>query len=394
MKYYTADVVFPIDQDPIKHGYVAIDEYGIIHEVGHVDDLSSVDLIKLRGLLMPGFVNAHCHLELSHLKGKVDTGTGLLPFLKKVVTLRDIELDEILHQIKVHDQYMYDRGIVAVGDISNAPHTFQTKEESAIQYYTFVEMFDFLQPTMTQATVAQYKEVYEIMSQSGKNQYSYVPHAPYTVSKALFRHINTLNSGSGTISVHNQETPAENELFKLGTGEFHEFYAQFGFKIEPTIKRDQSSIHYLLEQMDPECTTLFVHNTLTDLADIQAANNWSNKVYWATCPNANLYIENRLPDYQIFLDSDAKVCIGTDSLTSNWQLDIWEEIKTIKQYKSYLDLKEVLTWATLNGAEALSLDDSLGSLAYGKAPGLVHVDLEYVSMDTIAIAGTQAKRIA
>ncbi|HQV66448.1 MAG TPA: amidohydrolase family protein, partial [Saprospiraceae bacterium] len=105
------------------------------------------------------------------------------------------------------------------------------------------------------------------------------------------------------------------------------------------------------------------------------------QIFWATCPNANLYIENKLPDYQIFRDADAKVTIGTDSLTSNWQLSIWEEIKTIRKYQSYIPLEELLTWATINGAEALSYEDRLGSFEVGKTPGILHISGDIDQMD-------------
>ena len=95
------------------------------------------------------------------------------------------------------------------------------------------------------------------------------------------------------------------------------------------------------------------------------------QVYWATCPNANLYIENRLPDYQAFLDTDARVTIGTDSLTSNWQLSVLEEMKTIARYQSYVPFETLLRWATLNGAQSLGFDDTLGSFEVGKKPGVL-----------------------
>ena len=113
---------------------------------------------------------------------------------------------------------------------------------------------------------------------------------------------------------------------------------------------------------------------MTTKQDIQAAISWNPNCYWATCPNANLYIENRLPDYKIFCDSNAKVTIGTDSLTSNWQLSVWEEIQTIRKYQSYLPLETLLTWATINGAEALGFEERLGSITIGKQPGLVHIE--------------------
>ena len=123
--------------------------------------------------------------------------------------------------------------------------------------------------------------------------------------------------------------------------------------------------------MDPLCKTLFVHNTLTTSEDIKAADAWSSNVYWATCPNANLYIENRLPNYQAFLDTQARMTIGTDSLTSNWQLSIFEEMKTIARFKSYVSFQTLLKWATINGAAALGYEQTLGSLEIGKTPGLV-----------------------
>jgi len=110
--------------------------------------------------------------------------------------------------------------------------------------------------------------------------------------------------------------------------------------------------------------------------DIKFAHQWNPNTYWATCPNANLYIENRLPNYQHFLDTDAKVTIGTDSLTSNWQLSILEELKTIHQFQSYVPLETLFKWATLNGAEALGYEKELGSITIGKKPGLVLLDIE------------------
>jgi cytosine/adenosine deaminase-related metal-dependent hydrolase len=128
--------------------------------------------------------------------------------------------------------------------------------------------------------------------------------------------------------------------------------------------------------MDPNQRTLFVHNTLTSREDIAAAHTWSDKVYWATCPNANLFIENKLPDYQFFIDADARMTIGTDSLSSNWQLSILEEMKTISRYQSYVPFDTLLQWATLNGARALGMEDELGSLEAGKAPGVLLLTMD------------------
>ena len=200
---------------------------------------------------------------------------------------------------------------------------------------------------------------------------SCVPHAPYSVSEKLFSLINEANKGDvKTISIHNQETPPENELFLHGSGVFVDFYVQFGISLNSFQPNGRPSIHYALEQMDSIHRTLFVHNTLTTANDIKFAQNWNPNVFWASCPNANLYIENNLPNYNVFIDAGAKVCLGTDSLTSNWQLSILSEMQAIAKYQSYVSDEMLLTWATLNGALALGFDDELGSFEVGKKPGI------------------------
>jgi aminodeoxyfutalosine deaminase len=302
-------------------------------------------------------------------------------------------------------------GIVAVGDISNTTDTFLQKQKGNLHYYTFVEYFDLFQENNTDNIIAQYDAVYNSLQVTEKNKIAKVPHAPYSVSRKLFNHLfrhseRSEESVAGiselkdcfvprndiTISIHNQETLAENELFQSGKGGFIDFYNAIGYATDNIPVTGNSSIHYALEYLQKTSRNLLVHNTLTTKADIEAAEQALGKenTFWATCPNANLYIENRLPDYRNFLESDAQVCIGTDSLTSNWQLSILEEMKTILKYQSYLDFDTVLKWATLNGAAALGFDQSLGSIETGKTPGLVLIE----HMEHGCITGrTSSKRI-
>ena len=367
----TADRVYPVSSAPLENTILVLDDQGKILSIDPLDEHDPASVERFYGSIVPGFVNAHCHLELSHMKGKVPTGTGLLPFIQSVVQFRDVAEEAILDAIDRADEEMYQAGIVAVGDISNKADTVARKDASPIRYYSFVEMFDFLQDHLAENTVAQYQPVYEVQSTANGNRKSYVPHAPYSVSKTLFQRINELNpDGVLTISIHNQETPDENALFLDKSGGIPELFGAFGMSFETFQPIGKGSIHYALAEMDPRHRTLFVHNTLSTKDDIEAAKNWNKQVYWASCPNANLYIENRLPNYQHFLDTSAKVCIGTDSLTSNWQLSVLEEMKTIARFQSYVPFDKLLQWATLNGAEALGFEADLGSLEVGKTPGI------------------------
>lgn len=373
MKKFSADIIYPIAHDPIPEGVVVTDDKGQILEVSAKGSHDPASVDYQPGAIIPGFINTHCHLELSHMKGKVDTGTGLLPFLQQVVQFRDIPQDEIFAAIESGNEEMFANGIVAVGDISNKLDTAQTKNNAQIQYYTFVEMFDFLQDNNAQGTFDGYSEVFAGQSDVNGNKKSKVPHAPYTVSQELFRLIEAANPDGATVSIHNQETAHEDQFFQYKKGGFIDFYRSFGFNIDTFQPSGKTSIHYALANMNPKNRVLFVHNTMTTVDDILAAKAWGNQVFWATCPNANLYIENRLPNYKNWLDTDAKLTIGTDSLTSNWQLSILEEMKTISRLQSYVPFQTLLEWATLNGAEALGYEKSLGSIEVGKKPGLVRL---------------------
>ena len=364
-----ADILYDGKGGKFEEHVLILDD-GKVVSIDSIDDHDPASIQFYEGILLPGLINTHCHLELSHMKAKVDTGTGLLPFIGQVVQFRDIPQEQIDEAIVKGDAEMQKEGIVAVGDISNKTDTAFVKDQSPIRYYTFVEMFDFLQDSMTEGTIAQYKEVYEGQSDKGGNQKVFVPHAPYSVSPGLFNFIKDANPSPVTISIHNEETKHENELFLSGTGGFIDWYKGFGFSLDHFKATGKNSIHYALAHLNPENRNLFVHNTMMSLEDIKAAQAWSGHVFWATCANANLYIENRLPNYSLFQEAGAKMTIGTDSLTSNWQLSVWEEIKTIRRYASYVSLDELVTWACYNGACALGFDKDLGSFEGGKSPGV------------------------
>lgn len=374
MKKISADLIITNQGPPLKNGIIIFDEESSRIEAVLPADSSLRDVQHYRGIVIPGYVNAHCHLELSHLKGVISSGTGLIPFIQGVVGLRDFPEEEILQKINDGDQEMWDNGIVAVGDISNKADTALVKESSPIRYYTFVEMFDFLQEKQAQSIYEQYVEVYKRQPGTGNNRKSFVPHAPYSVSPALFQLVNQVNQAGQSISIHNQELAAENEFFETKTGGFIDFYDSFKISVDHFSATGQHSINYTLQHLHPKFRTLMVHNTMSTKDDIARAMMWNPQTFWVTCPNANLYIENRLPNYQDFIECDATICIGTDSLSSNWQLSIFEELKTIKKYQSGLDDLELVKWATLNGAKALGYND-LGILKGGVAPGINWIDV-------------------
>jgi cytosine/adenosine deaminase-related metal-dependent hydrolase len=377
MQKLYSDYIFHESGKILNNYGLILNDSGKILEIHAENSFDKKEYQYYPGLISPGFINSHCHLELSNMKGKIDTGIGLIPFITSVVKFRNEEEETIQAAIKKADIDMYNNGIVAVGDISNKTDSIKTKIESKIKYYNFIEAFDFMQNHLSDNFYNEYLNVYNKFESLQK---SFVPHASYSVSPSLFNKINNLNTKQNILSIHNQEIKDENDLFQNKSGGFPNFFESFGFSFKDFEAISKSAIHYPISQLQHEGNILFVHNTFSNAEDFSLAMNWNKNSYFVTCPNANLFIENRLPDYSVWKSISNHTCIGTDSLSSNWSLNILEEIKTILKYQSSIPLEEVLSWATINGAKALQMQNSLGTLSIGKNPGINWIQGIYMNL--------------
>lgn len=370
---FQADYLFPISTPPIPKGIIVIDEKGKIVEIAN--EGTYVDVVSYKGVICPGFINAHCHLELSYLKGLVPQKTGLVNFIKQIIQLRRTNppaLANIQKSIAEQEQEMINNGIVAVADIANATHSFAQKEKGNLYYHTFLELIGF-NPESATTALQQGTILYKQCPTSRTHTKSLTPHAPYSVSKKLWKQILQFNEQQHTplISLHNQETPAENDLFLTGTGEFMAFYKHLGLDINTFFTPPKTnSLSDTLSNLSSYCKILLIHNTFTTKQDMALAQQQHGKIYWGLCPNANQYIENSLPNFELFLPYKDQVVIGTDSLASNHQLCILTELKTIHNTLATIPLQTLLQWATLNGANFLNQSTQLGSLTVGKSPGI------------------------
>lgn len=368
MKKLSATYIFQGDRPPIKGGVVVLEGDGTVVEVldPNLEEVNWEDVERHEGVICPGFINSHCHLELSYLKDKITEGTQLHGFVKEIITKRAAFTDELRDEaIRLAEQEMIQNGIVAVGDISNGDATFLIKKNSAIRYHTFVEVFG--SDPKVAATVFQHSEnLYH--QYFDKKRVSITPHATYSVSDDLTKLINQHCSGHHSlVSIHNQETKSENDFFKKGKGELFNFLdilRKTNDQYQPT---GENALPSFLGKYKSLNKVLLVHNTFTEKEDIDWANNYSENVYWCFCPNANLYIENTTPNFELFAN---ELCtIGTDSLASNWSLSILDELKVISDKAPSIALEKLIQWATHNGAQFFNFND-LGTIEKGKKPGI------------------------
>lgn len=362
------------------------DKVLITDETGNVEEIVSVSeagdgIQTFSGILSPGLINCHCHLELSHLKNVIPPHTGLIEFLCSVVTKRDFPREVIDQEIIKAEKAMYDNGIVAVGDIGNTADTADVKSKSSIRWQNFVEVLGFTDEK-AEENINHYKQIAAALEQklqtsNLKHRTSLAPHAPYSISPKTFELINELTKDQ-IISIHNQEHPAEDELYKTGGGDYLKLFKIFGINESPFPVTGLSSIRSVLPHFNNGQTIFLVHNTFMPEEDVLFAKEYANQnqltLIWCLCINANLYIENKTPPIEMLMKNNCRLVLGTDSYSSNWQLSIAKEIQAIRNNFPSLSLETILQWATINGARALQWDDELGSFEKGKRPSLTIID--------------------
>jgi len=368
MKIFRADYVFPVCADPIKNGFVTVDDAGkIITVTDQNPHPPDVPVEHLNGAICPGFINTHCHVELSHLKGKISRKMGLVNFIRDVQKNRTSDTQLVLDAAYEADNEMYQNGIVAVGDIANTNSSVPVKDASKLYYHTFVETFGFT-PGNAETT---FNKALELLKEFKPRPASVTPHAPYSVSKELFRLIrNYCDNNENLLSLHNQECDDENKFYRYKLGSFLDLYAGFGINIDHFKPMARNSLQSVLPMLTNKQRILLVHNTCTNLKDIYFIKRFDHKITWCFCPGANLYIEEKLPKVELFIGQGYDICLGTDSLASNDKLCILSEMRILQQNFPGLSTAKMLEWATINGAKFLGIDDEKGTIEAGKTPGL------------------------
>lgn len=348
----------------------------VLHDDGTIVDITTTDKVEsgniefLEGIITPGFINTHCHLELSHLKDTIKQHTGIVDFGLGVMKYRnELSLELQQEAMLQADKEMRTQGIVAVGDISNSALSLNTKQQSNLYYHTFVEIIG-LNPERAQLVFDAGKNLL-IEFENKKLSASLAPHAPYSASLELIELIsNNCASRKKPTSIHNQESKAENDFFETKTGDYLRLYETINISIDYFKATSKSSLQSIISSFNRNVNTLLVHNTFSTKKDLEIAQQLHSNLYWCLCPNANLYIENTLADISLLQSNNCSITLGTDSLASNKQLSIIEEINTILKHQSNISLDSLLQAATFNGAQFLGIENQFGLIEKNRKCGL------------------------
>ena len=386
-KQITAKYVYTLaDAEPIKNGFVEYDDCtGEILSVGVCPEGTDVS----DGALVPGFVNAHCHVELSHLHKKFVKGSGMAGFIDQINALRDWAGRERKQElVQEWMDKMWNDGVSAMADISNDDSSFDVKASHKMYTRTFLEVFGS-EPEMCEGVMTDVTELQKIADEAGIDA-APTPHSCYTMSPQLLTESAAAGLKRGYISYHSQESQEEEDLLLTGSGAMYDNRVRNGMSTPPVT--GESSLKYFIDRLAQvhqapyDERILLVHNVCLSQDDIDAAKKVMNNVWWAICPLSNIFIHNALPPIALMRKNGLAIALGTDSLSSNDDLDMVAEMVCLHKNFPEVPMNEILVWASLNGARFLSKDSELGSLEVGKKPGIVRIsaidDSGFVTSDS------------
>ena len=376
MKRIAAEYVYTLtSSEPLVNGFVEVEDDGTVIRTGVCEDPTR-EPVFLEGAVVPGFVNAHCHIELSYLKGQFRKGTGMAGFIDQINELRDNKSpEEKVRDLTEAMDSLWAQGVVAMADISNCADSFAVKARHPMYTRTFLEVFG-TEPEDCDAVMEEVRKLKAVADGFGIDA-APTPHACYTMSPQLLTAVSVEGLKSGFLSFHSEETEEEEEMLKYGSGKMWENRVKAGMSVPPVTGK--SSLLYFIDRLlagHPapfDEHILLVHECCMDQEGIDAAKAVMNHPFVAVCPLSNLFIHNALPPIGLMRRNGLKVCVGTDSLSSNDDLNIVDELFCLQRNFPEVPLGELLTWASRNGAEFLAQPE-FGTLEPGKRPGLVLID--------------------
>lgn len=289
------------------------------------------------GILCRGFVNAHCHSELSYLRGAIPQGVGYSGFAAAMARVRgNFSEQERGEALQAADAQMWAEGVDFCADIVNDSSSFLVKENSKICYHSFAEVFGLKQSNLTLCQ--------DIVNQHHNT--TLTPHSTYSVQQSDFEAV--CRSNPPLLSIHFKESLGEEQLYQ-NAGALAEWYRTVGFECD--FLNFNSPAERIVGSIPKNQSVMFVHNSYLTERDIELImNHFTAPVYWVLCPRSNRYISGNITDAaQLLIKHGLNILIGTDSLASNSSLSIIEELKCFKD----IPLHTLLNWATNNGYKAL-----------------------------------------
>lgn len=370
---YRAAWLLPISGAPVRNGWVAIDG-GRIAATGSGAEGGAIDLGP--AVILPALVNAHTHLELSHLAGRVPPGSRFTAWVRALLERRaSVEAADtsIVAEARRAIAQAVSCGTGLVGDVTNSLVTAPLLHDSPLSAVVFLEVIGFSVADPEARVAAARQRVADLGFGEGRVRASLAPHAPYSVAPALFRALRADldRYPASRTTVHLAESPEEVEFLRHGTGGFRALLEDLGAWTEGWDAPQASPVQYLMDLAFLDPRVLVVHGVQLEGEDLSRLAD--RGVTLVTCPRSNRHVGAGEPPLEAFYAANLDVAIGTDSLASAPDLNLFSELKEMRRLAPRTPAARLLESATLIGARALGFEKELGTIEPGKRAALIAV---------------------
>jgi aminodeoxyfutalosine deaminase len=371
---YRAGWILPISRPPIRGGFVGTSAGRIVSVSADAPDVSSlserIETIDLGNVaILPGLVNAHTHLELSWMRNRIPPSDSMPVWASKLMALRREQGSDPPQPIAEAIRESRAAGTALVGDVTNTLAAHDLLSSSRLSGAVFHELLGFNSPSPRQVVEAAQAALSRLAPNPAWRR-SIVPHAPFSVSPALFEAIRNA-AGDLPVSVHLGESREEIEFLEGGTGAWRELLGRIGAWNEQWRPPGCGPVEYLDRLGLVNDRLLAVHGTqlqASGLARLAAA-----RATVVSCPRSNRWTGAGTPPVERFYESGVRVAIGTDSLASVEDLNVFSELAQMRLLAPHLPASRLLESATTAGAEALGFAHEFGTIDVGKRAELIAV---------------------
>jgi cytosine/adenosine deaminase-related metal-dependent hydrolase len=369
--------VLPIAGPPIKDGWIDVDRNRIA-DLGSGGRDRPADHDRGRVAIMPGLVNAHTHLELSYLRDRVPAAPAFVAWIRGVMTARRERPDpagaEILEAVDQGISEAVRCGTAVVGDISNTLVTFGPLAASPLAAVVFYELIRF-NVEDPREFVEQARARMEALVPTTAVRASLAAHAPYSVAPLVLRAIReaVARDPAAPCSVHLSESAEEVEFLAEGTGPWRALLEDLGSWDPLWLAPGGSPAEYLDDLDFLDHRVLAVHGVQMTAADL--ARLAARGTTLVTCPRSNLHTGAGAPPLAAFYASGVAVAVGTDSLASTPDLNLFSELAAMRRLAPRVPAASLLESATRVGAEALGFGTDYGTIEPGKRARLLAVSI-------------------
>ncbi len=373
---YRAAWILPIAAAPIRAGSIVVEGERIVavsrrdSQLPLPDDERHVDTIDLGDVaVLPGLVNAHTHLEFSWARGRIAHSASMPAWAASVIAFRGGEAADRRTAIEEAIKDARAAGTALVGDVTNTLAPDQLLRDSPLAGAMFYELLGFTTTEPEQVAATAWSTLNHLPARIEWNR-TIVPHAPYSVSPELFRAIGR-TAGDRPMSVHIGESREEMEFLRTGTGAWRDLLERLGVWNDRWEPPGCGPVEYL-DRLDLLNNRLMaVHGT--QLPDDELRRLARAGATLVTCPRSNQWTGAGTPPIERFYASGVRVAIGTDSLASVEDLNMFGELGFARCLAPHVPARRLLESATIDGATALGFDNEYGTIEAGKRAALIAV---------------------